>query len=259
MKLLRLLPLILALVFPALPAQTVGEAVAKVQRERIQSSYLIAFGRLATHDEVKYWSGQNPKSVAELVSRHRDYLKRDTGTHQDTIRRSYVAALGTNPKPAELKHWMGGSDTYAGLVKNHIEWLKGNPAEYEKVIKRSYQTVLGRAPTTAEVNYWKGQGTFAYYVLASCHEDFKRRGGAGAPKAVFPSAPTFAATVQVSPNILGETRSAISSLIGNDAGSIVGNAGGNLVAAGGGNMVAAGGGNMVAAGGGNLVAAGGGN
>lgn len=250
MNTLRLLAaFLIGSVASLLSAQTVGDAVAKIHRERIQASYLLAFGRLATDAEVKHWTGQNPKSVAELVTKHRDYLTRDTGTHQDTIRRSYLAALGVAPKPEEIRHWMSGNDTYTGLVKNHVNWLKANPAEYEKVIKRSYQTVLGRQPTPAEVSHWKGQGVFAHYVLAACHEDWKRRGGAGLAKPVFPASTSFAATVQVTPNIMNETRSAVSSLIGNDAGSIVGNAGGNLVAAGGGNLVAAGGGNMVAAGG----------
>jgi hypothetical protein len=130
---------------------TVGEAVAAIQKERIQSSYLIAFGRLASDDEVKYWSKQNPKSVGDLVTNHRDFLKRDTGTHQDVIRRSYKAALGTTPDANAIKHWMGGNDTFTMLVNNHVEWLRGNPDEYTKVIKRSYKNVLGREANDGEV------------------------------------------------------------------------------------------------------------
>ncbi len=188
----------------ALFAQKVGDAVAQIHRERVQSSYLISFGRLATDAEVKHWVGQNPKSVAELIMKHRDYLVRDTGTHQDTIRRSYQAAFGTTPKPAEIQHWMGGNDTYTGLVKNHINWLKSNPAHYDEVIKRSYQNVLGRPAKPAEVSYWKGQGVFAYYVLAACHEDWKKRGGEGTAKAVFPQSTSFAAVFPVSASVWGK-------------------------------------------------------
>lgn len=231
-------------------AETIGQAVAKLQ-QRIQASYLLAFGRLAKDDELKFWTGQNPKSVAELVGRHREYLGRDQGTHEDTIRRSYFAALGTGPKPTEIKHWMGGTDTFTTLVSNHVTWLRGNPAEYESVIKRSYQNVLGRPAKDAEVAYWKGQGVFAYSVLAACHEDWKKRGGERSGKAMLPATSPHLHAVAVTPDIFAETRSAVSTLIGNDGGSIVGNAGGNIVAAGAGNMVAAGGGNIVAAGAGN--------
>jgi hypothetical protein len=236
-----------------LRAQTVGDAVARIHRERIQASYLIALGRLATEDEVKYWIGQNPKSVSDLVTRHRDYLTRDNGTHQDVIRRSYLAALGKPPSGSEMQHWMAGSDTYTNLVTNHTNWLRSNPAQYVEVIKRSYQNVLGRPAKDAEVNHWKNQGVFAYCILAACHEDWKKRGGeatATATKAV-PTSSSFLNTVSVSPNILSESKLAVSSLIGNDGASMVAAGGGNMVAAGGGNMVAAGGGNMVAAGGGN--------
>lgn len=259
MKILLLVALSLTSGFLSLRAQTVGQAVARIHRERILSSYLLAFGRPATEDEVKYWLGQNPKSVADLVTRHRDYLGRDRGTHQDTIRRSYLAALGRAPTDAEIKHWMGGTDSFTTLVNHHVAWLRSNPAEYENVIKRSYQNILGRAATGAETSHWKGQGVLAYSVLAACHDDWKKRGGERPGRAVLPAASPHLHTVSVSPEVFAEARVALGSLIGNDGGSIVGNAGGNLVAAGAGNMVAAGGGNMVAAGGGNMVAAGGGN
>jgi hypothetical protein len=250
----------LALAMTSLTAaqKTVGDAVASIQRERIQASYLLAFGRLATDDEVKYWSSQNPKSVSELVTKHRDYLSRDVSTHQETIRRSYVAALGTSPKAAETKHWMSGNDTFTMLVTNHVNWLRSNPNEYSEVIKRSYQNVLRRPATDAEIKYWKGQGVFGYSVLAACHEDFKRRGGERTGNAVVPTSSSYLSSYPVSAAVLAETRNAVGVLSHNGA-AIVGNAAGNLVAAGAGNMVAAGGGNMVAAGGGNMVAAGGGN
>lgn len=250
----RLLPVIalFAAASTSLVAATVGQAVAAVQRERVQSSYLVAFGRLATEDEVKYWAGQNPKSVSDLVTRHRDYLSRDKGTHQDTIKRSYASALGKNPNAGEINHWMGGNDTYTTLVNNHISWLRSNPNEYAEVIKRSYQAVLRRQPTAAEINYWKGQGVLAYSVLAACHEDFKRQGGERKGAATLPTSSSFLSSVPVSPGVLAETKTAI-------GGGIVAAGGGNIVAAGAGNIVAAGGGNIVAAGAGNVVSPGGAN
>ena len=246
--------LVLTAIAPLARAQTVGQAVAQIQRERIQASYLLAFGRKASDAEVGYWSKQNPKSVAQLVGLHNTYLVRDEATHRETIRRSYQDTLGVAPKPEETKHWMSGGDNYTELVKKHLGWLKQNPAEYEKVIRRSYQSVLRRAPDGAELAYWKSQGTFSHAVLAACHEDWTKRNATTARVAGGKPTPAatsrYLATMAVSPTIATEARTA-ANLIGNDAGSIVGNAGGNIVAAGAGNLVAAGGGNIVAAGAGN--------
>lgn len=243
-------------------AQQMKDAVAKIHRERIQSSYLIAFGRLAADAEVAYWSQQNPKSVSELVTRHNEYLQRDQGTHRDTIQRSYQHAFGRPAKDGEINHWMSGSDNYTELMKKHVQWLRDNPAQYDEVLRLSYQRALGRPAKNPELNWWKAQGTFSFAMLAAAHEDWAKRNGANGAT---PSGRPLAAVnsrhltiVPVSPAVAQEAIAA-ARLIGNDGGSIVGNAGGNIVGNAGGNIVAAGAGNMVAAGGGNIVAAGAGN
>ncbi len=237
-------------------------AQTQVQRERIQSSYLLAFGRAATDAEVGYWSKQNAQTIADLIAGHRRYLKQDLGTHRTTIRRSYIDALGREPNDGEYRHWLAGDDTYTQLMKNHMSWLRGNPAEYDGVIRRSYNLVLKRAPTGAEIAYWKGQGTLSYAMLAAAHDSWKKQNPSGGAKvsgrsSVSASTP-FLTTVTISPAVAAEAVKA-AGLVGNDGASLIGNDGGSLVAAGGGNLVAAGGGNLVAAGGGNLVAAGAGN
>lgn len=255
-KLILFLALFVSLLATAATAQT------QVQRERIQSSYLLAFGRAATDSEVVYWSKQSAQSIADLIAGHRRYLKQDAGTHRAMIRRSYIDALGREPNEGEYKHWLGGDDTYTQLMKNHVSWLRGNPGEYEGVIRRSYRLVLNRAATAPEIAYWKSQGTLSYALLAAAHDGWKKQNPSGGTKTSGPatvsSGTTYLATATVSPAIAAEARNA-AGLVGNDGASLIGNDGSTLVAAGGGNLVAAGGGNLVAAGGGNLVAAGGGN
>jgi hypothetical protein len=246
-----------------------ADSAAKL-RERVQASYLIAFGRSATNDEVAYWTKQNPKSVADLVNGHRQYLKQDANTHRALIKRSYIDALGRDPIEGEFKHWMGGNDPYTQLMKNHVGWLAGNPAEYEAVIKRSYQFIFKRKADAGELKYWRSQGTVSYAMLVAAHDTWRKSNPTAPAKTAGVSTvsanSTFLATAPVSPAIAAEARIAgglvaagAGNLVGNDGGSLVGNDGASLVAAGGGNLVAAGGGNLVAAGGGNLVAAGGGN
>lgn len=260
--------LLLTLVFFVSALTATVTAQTQLQRERIQSSYLLAFGRAATDAEVVYWSKQSTQSIAELITGHRRYLKQDVGTHRAAIRRSYIDALGREPIESEYKHWLPGDDTYTQLMKNHISWLRGNPAEYEKVIRRSYRLVLNRKPDGAEIKYWKGQGTLSYAMLSAAHDWWKKQNPPASTKAPSPagtvalpsgalkvsSGSTYLATATVSPSVAAEARSA-AGLVGNDGASLVGNDGASMVAAGGGNLVAAGGGNLVAAGGGNLVAA----
>ncbi|HEY1109304.1 MAG TPA: hypothetical protein VGE76_11745, partial [Opitutaceae bacterium] len=238
-------------------------AQTQAQLERIQASYLLAFGKKATEAEVGYWSKQSAQSISDLIANHQRYLKQDVGTHRATIKRSYIDALGREPNDGEYKHWLSGSDTYTQLMKNHVAWLRGNPAEYEKVIRRSYRLVLNSTPSAAEINYWKGQGTLSYAMLAAAHDWWKKQNpsGNGKPAAkatIAPASTTYLTVAPVSAAVAAEAIKA-AGLIGNDGGSLVGNDGASLVAAGGGHLVAAGGGNLVAAGGGNLVAAGAGN
>jgi hypothetical protein len=247
-----------------------GADSAATLRERVQASYIIAFGRTASYDEVAYWTKQNPNSVGDLVAGHRQFLTRDANTHRATITRSYIDAFGRDPNGGEIQHWMSGNDTYTQLMKNHVSWLTGNAAEYEKVIKRSYQFVLQRQPDAGEIKYWRSQGIISYAMLVAAHDTWRKANPSAPAKTsgvatVSPSS-SYLAGVVVSPLIAREALAA-SGLVAAGGGNLVGNDGASLVAAGGGNLVAAGGGNLVgndgaslvAAGGGNLVAAGGGN
>lgn len=248
--------LLMGVVF-ALPVFAFAQDARQLKRERIQASYMLAFGRAPQESEITYWQGRNDaNTIEQMVNLHKDYFKSNRAANNEVIAKAYLDALGRNPIQSELDYWAKGSNSYVELMKNHISWLSGNPAEYEKVIKRSYSFVLGRQPDAGEISYWRGQGVFSYVLLVGCHEDWKRRNNnnSGAKKtsgaSQIPASPTYVALVPVSAQVATEARSF--------AGLVAAGAG-NLVAAGGGNLVAAGGGNLVAAGGGNLVAAGAGN
>lgn len=226
-------------------------AKASEQTERIEASYLLAFGRAPSPAEVAYWSKQGQLSVTNLVARHRQYLQQDAATKRAAIIKSYEDALGRKPSEAEIRYWSQSNNTYTELVKNHVQWLSGNPGEYENVIRRSYQRVLNRQPSPAEINYWRHQGTLSYVVLVGCHEQWKRSNSTKT-SGTLQLAPNsgLLTTVSVSPSVAAEARSAA---------GVIAAGGGNVIAAGGGNVIAAGGGNVIAAGGGNVIAAGGGN
>src|SRR6476469_10380334 len=143
-------------------------SISKAQTEKIQkiqASYMLAFGRMPDAGEINYWNGQAEKSVKDHLANHAKYAHDNPGEKRKLIIKSYVDALGRNPTEQEIQYWSKGYDLYYTLMKNHISWLGGNPAEYEKVIKRSYQTMLGRQPDAGELAYWKGQGTLSYVTL----------------------------------------------------------------------------------------------
>jgi len=243
------------LMLSTVSGQTVGDAVAKLRKERIQASYLLGFGRLPSEGEIQYWQSRTDAvKVDDFINQHRKYIASNPSIQKEVIKKAYHDALGRDPVQGEYDYWSKGTDSYTMLIGKHIYWLTSNPAEYELVIKRSYQKVLGKAPSADEMKYWKSQPVYAYDVLISLHEDWKKRtGGTGQSTAgtTLSSASSYLQTVTVSADVLKEVKLSFNSLVA--AG------GGNMVAAGGGNMVAAGGGNLVAAGGGNMVAAGGGN
>jgi len=223
-----------------------GSVYAQTEQEqRIQASYMLAFGRQPNSGELTYWKSQGNKSISELINNHKGYLKQDAATQRNTINKAYADAMGRNASESEISYWKSGNDTYTTLMKNHVSWLANNPAEYEKVIKRSYQFVFGRPATAAEVNYWKGQPKVSYILLVAYHQDYKKRNQASQSSGLNVRNAGSLVSVPLSANIAAEA-SAATGLSKN-----------NVVAAGGDNLIAPSGGYVVAAGGANVVAAGG--
>lgn len=225
--------------------------------DRIQASYLLAFGRAANSGELSYWNGQGQKSVQQLVDNHKTYIKGNMGSvGRDVIIKSYIDALGYRPSQSEINYHSQFGRTYAEMMNNHLIYVQGQPSEYEKVIKRSYQTVLGRQPSAAELTYWKNQGLFSYMVLVNCHQDWKNRNSNQSQVATISTSSPLLTVVSVVASVLNEAKGVYNALSGGNA---VPTGAGNVIAPGGANIIAAGGGNIIAAGGGNIIAAGGGN
>lgn len=236
-----------------------AQTPAQLQEQRIQASYLVAFGRKARADEVAYWAKQPVADVAALVRLHKNYLRTDKATREASIRRSYIDSFGRNPDAGELRHWSAGVDTYSELMVHHANWLKSNPSEQDRTIDRSYQSALGRKPSAAERTYWRGQGALNFVTLVACHEQWKKAGGQKTSgSAGFAPSSGLLATVNVSRPVANEVVVATPAVRILE-GQLIAAGGQNLIAAGGQNLIAAGGQNLIAAGGQNLIAAGGQN
>lgn len=78
--------------------------VSAQNTERIQASYLLAFGRLPASGEITYWNGQGQKSVQWLVDNHKGYIKSNQGSvGKEIIIKSYIDALGYRPSQSTLR------------------------------------------------------------------------------------------------------------------------------------------------------------
>ena len=209
------------------------------KKEKIQASYMLAFGRQPDNGELSYWLSQPDKSVLQHLQNHRQYASSEKSFKRSLIIKSYKDALGRTPNENEINYWINGTDLYIDLAQKHVQYLSSSLAEYEAVIKRSYQYALNRQPSTAEISYWKSQGTFSYMILVGCHEIWRKANGQAQKTSggnVIAPTPSLI-VIPVSNKIATETKAAINM------------SGGGVIAAGGGNVVAAGGGNVVAAGG----------
>lgn len=228
-----------------------------IKKERIQSAYMLAFGRKATSGEENYWTSQPDKTLSAYLDNHRSFAyNQDEATRKAIITKSYLDILGRNPTTQEIQYWLPQRKLYYELTQNHIQYLVTNPSEYEKVIQRSYTAVLKRNADAGEITYWKSIGTLSYAVLLSCHYEWKKRNGAAAKKTSGQNNVSedgnYLQTVPVSSSIANEIKAAA-------GGNVVAPGGGNVIAPGGGNVVSPGGGNVIAAGGGNVIAPGGAN
>lgn len=231
------------------PLRSTAQISQQEKKERIQASYMLAFGRAPQQGELNHWMSQIDQTIPQLLSNHRQYAAAEKSFKRALVIKSYNDALGRNPNEDEIRYWTSGNDVYVDLTNKHVQWLAANTGEYEKVIKRSYQFALNRQPDASELNYWKGQGTLSYIVLVGCHEQWKRTNGQTAKKTGGSSSLSSSAAVQTVN---------LSSKIASEAKSAAGiNVGGNVISAGGGNVVSAGGLNVIAVGGGNVISVGG--
>ena len=79
---------------------------AKAQSEKvqkIQASYMLAFGRMPDAAEINYWNGQAEKSVKDHLANHANYAHDNAGEKRKLVVKSYVDALGRNPSEQEIQ------------------------------------------------------------------------------------------------------------------------------------------------------------
>jgi len=233
-KLKSLLPAILLLAF------TAPDLTAQSKDEIIHGSYFVAFGRYANSGELAYWRNNvGTKTIREMVTLHRNYIKTNQSEREQTVKRSYMDAFGWQPSAGELQHWAPQNKTYGELMSNHVNnWLNIYKDRKEHVIKQSYHKVFGRSATADEIKYWMAQPTYTYVQLVATHTTWKQQNQN--KSGVTPVAPNL--------NSNGITTAGLSPQ------AISG-----VVSAGGANVVAPGGGNVIAAGGLNVIAPGSGN
>ncbi len=216
------------------------------QEQKIQSSYILAFNRKASTDEVNYWKTQGNLSASQLLARHKDYIKNNPAIFDGILNVSYTDAFGRAITDDERKYHKQYPRTYLEMVNSHMEYLNNNPSLYDGVITQSYNMALGRKPSGDELKYWKAQTKCSYIWLFRAHLQWaatQRRSNVASMSGV--------ASVRVTPGVLQEVKLAAASMVAAGGGNLIGNDGSTMVAAGGGNLVGNDGASMVAAGGGN--------
>jgi len=208
------------------------------RKERIQASYLIAFGSLPQQGELNYWMTDplSLRSVNELVEQHRRNMKNDVQLKYKAINNSYFDAMGRLPETREVNYWKAGNETYAELVTKHVQWMAGNPAEFEKAINFSYLREFNRNAKPEEIKSWKNAGTRSYLGICQEHRKNIAAGIFDEKKKQQVIKKSGVVEVKFSSAIANEV-SKIS------AAGVISTGGGNCISVGGGNVISTGGGN----------------
>ena len=139
---LRLTPLVLIATL-ALSSLS-GAETSPVQTERIEASYVLAFGRVPTPAEIAEAGKLGEVNLADLVARHRQRLEVDAALRRTTAVKAWKDAFGREPTDQEIASSLSGNSTYTELMKRHIQTLAADTAEYEKVMERAYRLVIRR-------------------------------------------------------------------------------------------------------------------
>ena len=82
------------------------------QEQRIHSSYILAFNRKASPDELKYWKTQGSLNVSQLLDKHKDWIKRNPSLWDGILRISYTDAFGRVINDGEYKFHIQYPRTY---------------------------------------------------------------------------------------------------------------------------------------------------
>jgi hypothetical protein len=204
------------------------------QQERIDSSFVLALGRLPSSQERADFSALGAVPVSDLVARHQAHLQSDPAFYRITKEKAFTDAFGREPNTGELDA-EGIPMAYTQLMKSHIQWLADHPDEYHQVIERAYRKVIRRSVYAAENAYWHSQDTLPYTLLVGCLEDWSHRNSPGLMETTGIATVSvncrFLTTAILSPSVAAETRSALG-LVSRESPDLAGASGHTLVGAG---------------------------
>ena len=219
------------------------QSSTSLRARRVQLSYYLTFGRFASADEIRYWTGRSDArnwDVQTYVNTHVAFFLSSQGgiEKESTIFRATQTAWGeknifrtTSQGTVYMRyHAQHGRTwrTFVDLVNLLTEEMDRDKKFKESVVKQSYADVAITPKGTDIWGWVNGIGSKKPYAQMVAEHLIWKAGQQGK-------------RISLSSSPSGLVAEAFR----------VGNA--KMVAAGGGNMVAAGGGNLVAAGGGNAV------
>ena len=147
--------------------------------------------------------------MADLISRHREALRRDAAAGRAVAVKAGQDAFGRAPSEIELVRLSDG-EIYAEIVYRHIQGLAASREEYERVVHRAYRLHLQRDAYTVELEYWRARPALSFVLLAGCVENWARRNQpglmatAGVPSVSVNS--PYLVTVRLSPAVTAEAR-----------------------------------------------------
>ena len=179
--------------------------------ERIAASFVLALGRTPAAADVEQWAKDGPRSVADLIGRHREALRHDAAAGREVAVKAGQDAFGRAPDEDEIRRLSVG-EIYSEIVQRHVRQLAGDRAEYERVVHRAYRLHLQRDAYAVEIDYWKARPATSFVLLAACVENWARRNQpglmatAGVPSVSVNS--LYLAAVRLSPAVAAEARAA---------------------------------------------------
>ncbi len=225
------------------------------QDERIAASFVLALGRTPTPAEAEQWGREAPRSLADLLARHRARLQAAPEEQRAVVDRASRDAFGVAGAAG-----LSGTGAYVDLMKEDIRRLEANPGDYLQVVQRAYHAVLARDAYAVEIDYWRARPPVPFALLAACVENWalRNRPGLTATSGV-PAVSVnsrYLAAVRLSPAVAAEARAA-AGLAAVGEPNLADAVGRHVVAPGAGEVVSVGGIHFTAAGSTALDAAGG--
>lgn len=217
----------------------------QLKKERVITSYMIAFGRQPNSGELTYWTGRENLSVEQLVNLHNQFLNSNTDEKRKVIARAFENSYGYAPNENQVKENMRSSYNYTQWMGNHLAYLRSNATAWNDMISKVYWNVCKRGATDNDRRSWKQSDAKPYMLVAAVVDVWNRQNTSG--------------SLSVSKTSAYLSQTPVSPTVANEASRLIGAAGGNVIAPGGGNVIAVGGGNVIAPGGANVIAVGGGN